>query len=955
MWVVGSRSAFSAHGYAPVAFTAPQKITPPEWFRDVCLLAQTAGYLHDWGKASLDFANKLAHAVTVRPGRREEAPAEPVRHEWLSYHLFRHANANGFENAWSGVSSASQIFDIDSLQNGVVDRRSALEFLIISHHRLLGRRSREAQKPPSLAIDSEGHVKGHIPPGGVRCATDAAGNTLSISETLYEKSQKLLGLASDHEDNDYWHLVALVSRACLILADHQISSIDYQKAHGKAPQNVLYANTKRVGDRHNTARFDQPLDWHLENVGNKAAEIAQRLSMTRFEGLSPVTIASILERSTHKRFAWQDQAVDFLAKHRADKSGPALVLSGAGTGAGKTRANAKIICSLSDTPRFCVALNLRSLTLQTGDSMKHDLKIPPSEIAVVVGDKIVEKMQQHSPDAFSTTQGYETEAVFSAPEYPMPQWLKQFSQNSKTTQLLMPPVLVSTIDFIINANEPGRQGHHALAMLRAMNSDLVLDELDSYEPTAMVAVLRLVQMSAMFGRNVICSSATLSVPVGRAVYEAFMRGYAMRKAACPETGEPLIAMVDDLIAPEILESSPDRDPEVFEAAITQRHARMIDCLKEKPVYRSPSIAKIEPETQAGFFATIKASIDQLHRDFQWSIGLGRSVSFGLVRIANIKTAIALSRYLSEVYGEQGVRVACYHANELRIQRHLKEKRLDFLLSRKSGDRHICNDQEVNEAFGGQPGSIAFIVVATSVEEVGRDHDFDWAVVEPSSAQSIVQTCGRVNRHRLVAVNKPNVVLLDKNLKAILRPGKPCFQRPGIEGNIPKLRYKSQSLSVLAGPQPLTRIDASFRLGDTPMAIQENAITAGKLVEGVNAICGRKGLTTAWMSQGFYLKYPLREFSKKDQYRLAPTRDPRTLEFQQFVNPDSGEWRYRSIDTLPRVSNAWLCWDEDTLVEAAQQMGIEIEDALFLELPRYSDDGLDTIVWDASFGFEVVRD
>jgi CRISPR-associated endonuclease/helicase Cas3 len=39
------------------------------------------------------------------------------------------------------------------------------------------------------------------------------------------------------------------------------------------------------------------------------------------------------------------------------------------------------------------------------------------------------------------------------------------------------------------------------------------------------------------------------------------------------------------------------------------------------------------------------------------------------------------------------------------------------------------------------------VLGSPVTEVGRDHDYDWAVVEPSSMRSLIQLAGRVRRHR----------------------------------------------------------------------------------------------------------------------------------------------------------------------------------------------------------------
>ena len=77
----------------------------------------------------------------------------------------------------------------------------------------------------------------------------------------------------------------------------------------------------------------------------------------------------------------------------------------------------------------------------------------------------------------------------------------------------------------------------------------------------------------------------------------------------------------------------------------------------------------------------------------------------------------------------------------------------------------------------------FILVATPVEEIGRDHDFDWAVVEPSSYRSIIQLAGRVRRHRDGGIDNPNIALLQYNWKTVKagnQPGKKYFCRPGYE-------------------------------------------------------------------------------------------------------------------------------------------------------------------------------
>lgn len=89
-----------------------------------------------------------------------------------------------------------------------------------------------------------------------------------------------------------------------------------------------------------------------------------------------------------------------------------------------------------------------------------------------------------------------------------------------------------------------------------MSSDLVLDEIDGYEPEAMVAVLRLVQLAALFRRNVICSSATLSLPVATAIERAFRSGVDMlnRLESHKKEGQLSVgfirAMIDDELPPQ---------------------------------------------------------------------------------------------------------------------------------------------------------------------------------------------------------------------------------------------------------------------------------------------------------------------------------------------------------------------------------------------------------------------
>ena len=867
---------------------------------------------------------------------------EPVRHEWLSYVLLKAARLNGFEAAWTGAATHAQLHDCDSLKLGIVDRDRALEYMIVSHHKLIG--------GEDGSFSADGGIRGTIQPGGIQ----AAG---AIDETLYIEATRLLAKTAEGKGAEQWTLVSMIGRAALILADHFISSIDYQERHGQAAANSLFANTKDTpsGPR----RYDQPLDWHLRNVGDLASEIAHRMVMQDYPGLTRATIDSIMEPATEGRFKWQDQAVDFLRKIRSTNSSPTLIFCGAGTGAGKTRGNAKMACALSDNPRFCIALNLRSLTLQTGDSLRNDLNITPREMAVVIGDRVSERMHRASVDAFSATgSSHDADGIDVICESgELPAWLHPLANSQKAPQLLLPPVLVSTIDFIINASEPGRQGHHALAMIRMMNSDLILDELDSYDPQALVAVLRLIQLSGMLGKNVICSSATLSVPVAVAVEGAYRSGLNMRSAVEPSLGSPVVVMIDDVLPPAIF----DDQFGDFGRFVAARHAGMIDCVQRKPIYRKARIAPVPVKSEQAYLQVILESVERLHQLNQWALAPGRQLSFGLIRVANISTAIKVARFLSEHLVSSGARIACYHSNELRIQRHLKEQRLDHLLNRKGGrTEHIEHDPDVIAAFPTGAGSVPFIVVATPVEEVGRDHDFDWAVIEPSSAQSIVQTSGRVNRHRLVEVTQENVVILDCNIRSLFsgqrkgmgRP--PCFVKPGFE--VRSTRYSSSLISEMLHIDGVTttleRIDAAFRLGGRQMARDEDNIIQKRLEEGMDILLRRKGCEASWMTAGFYRKFPLRGSTLQENYRLVADDAIGGFEFQKMVNStDRASWERRAYHTTAPAPNAWLVWPDAYLVEKGIELGIQPEDAMVFELANYQADPVERVIHrDESFGF-----
>ncbi|EKE17717.1 MAG: Helicase, partial [uncultured bacterium] len=194
---------------------------------------------------------------------------------------------------------------------------------------------------------------------------------------------------------------------------------------------------------------------------------------------------------------------------------------------------------------------------------------------------------------------------------------------------------------------------------------------------------------------------------------------------------------------------------------------------------------------------------------------GKKISFGLVRFANINPLVDVARELIRLGAETGQRIhlCVYHSRHPLLVRSAIEQRLDRLLNRKKPDA-IFADPEVQQRLAGSAeNDHLFVVLATAVAEVGRDHDYDWAIVEPSSMRSIIQLAGRVRRHRPEKYLTPNLLLLDTNIAHLTNgPGKPAFFRPGFEHQSQAhFQLTSHRLGELLTADQLKTIDASSRI------------------------------------------------------------------------------------------------------------------------------------------------
>jgi len=219
-----------------------------------------------------------------------------------------------------------------------------------------------------------------------------------------------------------------------------------------------------------------------------------------------------------------------------------------------------------------------------------------------------------------------------------------------------------------------------------------------------------------------------------------------------------------------------------------------------------------PSAAEGFAQQALLAIQALHGEHHSTDPVTRQpVSFGLLRMANIQPLVAVARALHRLGAPQGLRIhlCAYHSQHTLLVRSRIERLLDAVLQRHepmAPFRHPAVRQAVDSA---PKLAHCFVVLASPVAEVGRDHDYDWAVVEPSSMRSLIQLAGRVRRHREGAASTPNVAVFDTNLRCWRQPGAPAYRWPGFEDK--DHRFSHPVLSSLLPWADGTPIDSQPRL------------------------------------------------------------------------------------------------------------------------------------------------
>ena len=460
LWTVGRPYAFNERGRVPTNRTK-RHVNPQDeiqWRdgRTIEIIATLAALLHDLGKATIGFQEKL---------RPNSHTVDPYRHEWLSLQMFLliikdcQTDFEALERL-AHFEWKNEIFrelekqNFDQVEIPDQPLIQLLSWLIVSHHKLpLSSFEDRQNRQNNWLTRKQFFAQLRAMKGWVRNSvendlkfwsilTDPERITPELTKQFkgwsnalqYWASQALLLSLQERGEALLSPFILYLSRTTLVLADHTYSSVKSTQGLRFLEQvedRYLYRALPLIANTFSRENKEpnQTLARHLTGVAGQASNFARKLPFLRQELPFLKEKPLLMKSRTPKhlvKFVWQDQATQ-LARglNLLSETQGFFGINMASTGHGKTLGNVKIMNALQSEERrsrLTIALGLRVLTLQTGEKLKEDLSLSDYEIATLVGGvgiselyalKAKENQQMASNQGNSTTQIDEDDSQMS--------------------------------------------------------------------------------------------------------------------------------------------------------------------------------------------------------------------------------------------------------------------------------------------------------------------------------------------------------------------------------------------------------------------------------------------------------------------------------------------------------------------------------------------------------------
>lgn len=591
-------------------------------------------------------------------------------------------------------------------------------------------------------------------------------------------------------------------------------------------EQIAYANTYQ---EKKIMYWGDTVTQHLrrvEKVTRKLKTLLQNSDQFRRAPLPSDSLARI-PIDTDTNYYWQQLLANAAQKNLENR--PVFTAILAETGSGKTLAGVRLLDAISPRNdhgepqlRYTLALGLRSLTLQSGVALRDQARIASDDFATLVGGLIFNIDQSLFVDDFERYQGSENAMQEEADGYidggltkealnpdAMP-WLdcldatmtgdkagKRDRQalfnvvhdwlGDRGLRLMDTPIVACTVDHIVPATHATSGGDARMA-LRIFTSDLVLDEIDNYSAQDLITLGKLCFMVGLAGRHVVLMSATMSPFVVQGLFDAWWRGLGI-KAKMDAPGFNVLTPPN--INARLIFASNQKDAEVQCHDLQTRDRFNLNdfygdyvnkvCLSIREANerrRTINLLALTPLAQASdktkhlkdvVYHEILTGCCRLHKDNDQPVN-NIKVSVGFIRFNTAKQAWRYSQWLLQrdsASDEYTYRVVCYHAKHPRLVLGLMDEKLNRLNNRKNSNwQHLPELQDsltATKAAGKQ--DLIIIVVTTTLQETGRDHDYDWAILEPRSVRGEIQAAGRVRRHRKGWHEHINILIMSQPLRA----------------------------------------------------------------------------------------------------------------------------------------------------------------------------------------------
>ncbi|CAH7341694.1 putative enzyme [Vibrio chagasii] len=623
---------------------------------------------------------------------------------------------------------------------------------------------------------------------------------LQRSVDLFESASEL------NEDNiDEDGLVAITAyhgRASLVFSDYYTSSTKELCEEGD-PVTINYANT--IKDKGNSA-FADSLEKHSIGVARNAIIYLKKMfnPETKFDFSNSIhknkkeALLNALweDDDIDEKFIWQRHATKLISTRQSDNPKPTLAIVLSETGTGKTRANALCMMAMRDKPRFTCALGLKTLTNQTMSEYCEEMGLQNDSVALIGGEAFYH--DDINSDTTSTGSGtyseYEntggtTSVVGLRQRKSTSEYTNALCMNKERDgAILTSPIVSMTIDHFTGATNLSKSVK-LTSLLRMTNSDLILDEVDSYDIQNLGAIANIVFAHAIFGRHVILSSATLNPNYAEYLFEVYALGNKFYNLTHCESSNFNLMLASNKNGCQQIHTESHKT-ENFKDTYNDFTNRVTSGVNNQPKHKLKWGDVTEFKTLRHGYESIINEALKLHESNRITSIKG-SLSIGVVRLNRIKDVQQLSIYLDSYNGVHNIKYVTYHSKFDNASRTYVEQWMQDNLKRKSnkqplgsikGSEHLFENRDISPHLS-QEKDLIILFISTNIIEVGRDVDFDWGVSEVSSTQGLIQFLGRVKRHRNILASDVNVCILKQNLSEIESD---TFSHIGVESD--KLPY-----------------------------------------------------------------------------------------------------------------------------------------------------------------------